>query len=57
MFDIRTRPAILLDGDQRLPRDLPDHYIRVTAFDSTHGTESVAMSFIVNRPKNEPASA
>jgi ribulose-bisphosphate carboxylase small chain len=29
-------------------------YIRVTAFDSTHGTESVVMSFIVNRPANEP---
>ncbi|MGZ8255774.1 MAG: ribulose bisphosphate carboxylase small subunit, partial [Burkholderiaceae bacterium] len=32
----------------------PDHYIRLTAFDSAHGTESVVMSFIVNRPKNEP---
>jgi len=28
--------------------------IRVTAFDSTHGVESVVMSFIVNRPRNEP---
>jgi ribulose-bisphosphate carboxylase small chain len=26
----------------------------VTAFDSTHQTESVVLSFIVNRPKQEP---
>jgi ribulose-bisphosphate carboxylase small chain len=28
--------------------------VRVTAFDSTQGVESVRMSYIVNRPKNEP---
>ena len=32
----------------------PQHYIRLMAFDSTHGTESVVLSFIVNRPKDEP---
>jgi ribulose-bisphosphate carboxylase small chain len=32
----------------------PDRYIRLTAFDSTHGTESVVLSFIVQRPKDEP---
>ncbi len=31
----------------------PNHYIRLMAFDSTRGVETVAMSFIVNRPKNE----
>ncbi|HWJ04862.1 MAG TPA: hypothetical protein VNS57_03605, partial [Steroidobacteraceae bacterium] len=30
------------------------HYIRLVAFDSTRGVESIAMSFIVNRPANEP---
>ena len=35
-------------------KTFPQQYIRVTAFDSTHGTESVVMSFIVNRPSNEP---
>jgi len=29
-------------------------YIRVNAFDASYGTESCAMSFIVNRPVNEP---
>ncbi|MEK9895055.1 MAG: ribulose bisphosphate carboxylase small subunit, partial [Burkholderiaceae bacterium] len=32
----------------------PNHYIRLMAFDSTRGVESIAMSFIVNRPANEP---
>ena len=38
----------------------PNHYIRLMAFDSTHGTESVVLSFIVNRPKDRaglPAGA
>ena len=30
-----------------------DRYIRLSAFDSSHGWESVRLSFIVNRPKNE----
>ena len=30
-----------------------DRYIRLSAFDSSHGWESVRISFIVNRPKNE----
>jgi ribulose-bisphosphate carboxylase small chain len=30
-----------------------DKYIRINAFDSTHGWEAVRMSFIVNRPAVE----
>ena len=30
-----------------------DSYIRINAFDSTHGWETVRMSFIVNRPRIE----
>jgi ribulose-bisphosphate carboxylase small chain len=29
-------------------------YIRINAFDASYGTESCALSFIVNRPQNEP---
>jgi len=32
----------------------PNHYIRMLAFDSTRGVETVVMSFIVNRPAIEP---
>ncbi|HZH06775.1 MAG TPA: ribulose bisphosphate carboxylase small subunit, partial [Lautropia sp.] len=35
-------------------RTFPNHYIRMMAFDSTRGVESIVMSFIVNRPSDEP---
>jgi len=53
MFDIRDAAAIMLEVNS-CRKTFPDHYVRITAFDSTHGTESVVMSFIVNRPKDEP---
>jgi ribulose-bisphosphate carboxylase small chain len=31
-----------------------DEYIRINAFDSTFGVESIVLSFIVNRPAEEP---
>lgn len=53
MFDLRDAAGVLQEiNDCR--KTFPDQYIRVTAFDSTHGTESVVLSFIVNRPKDEP---
>jgi len=53
MFDVRDSAGIMLEVNG-CRKTFPQHYIRVTAFDSTQGTESVVMSFIVNRPKNEP---
>ena len=53
MFDLRDAAGVMLEI-QACRDTFPDQYIRVTAFDSTHGTESVVMSFIVNRPGNEP---
>ena len=53
MFDISDASAILMELNA-CRKTFAQHYIRVTAFDSTHGTESVVMSFIVNRPKDEP---
>jgi ribulose-bisphosphate carboxylase small chain len=32
----------------------PEHYIRLNAFDSERGFETVRLSFIVQRPTNEP---
>ena len=32
----------------------PNHYVKVNAFDATRGVESVRLSFIVNRPAEEP---
>lgn len=53
MFDVSDAAGVMLEL-QQCRRTFPDHYIRVTAFDSSHGTESVVLSFIVNRPKVEP---
>jgi ribulose-bisphosphate carboxylase small chain len=53
MFDVADAAGVMLEL-QQCRRTFPDHYIRVTAFDSSHGTESVVLSFIVNRPKVEP---
>jgi ribulose-bisphosphate carboxylase small chain len=53
MFDLQDAAGIL--GEINACRKtFPREYIRVTAFDSTHGTESVVLSFIVNRPPEEP---
>jgi ribulose-bisphosphate carboxylase small chain len=53
MFDLKDPAGILMEiNDCR--KTFPNHYIRVTAFDSTRGWETPRMSFIVNRPKDEP---
>lgn len=53
MFDLADAAGALAQVRQ-CRASFPRHYIRVTAFDSTHGTESVVLSFIVNRPPEEP---
>ena len=53
MFDLKDPAGILMEINA-CRKAFPSHYIRVTAFDSTQGVESVRMSFIVNRPANEP---
>ena len=53
MFDLKDPAGILLEINA-CRKTFPSHYIRVTAFDSTQGVESVRMSYIVNRPANEP---
>jgi len=53
MFDLKDAAGVM--SELRTCRTtFPEHYIRLMAFDSTRGIESVAMSFIVNRPKHEP---
>ena len=53
MFDLRDPAGILLEINAC--RDaFPEHYVRVSAFDATRGVESLRLSFIVNRPSEEP---
>jgi len=53
MFDLKDPAGILMEINN-CRKTFPNHYIRVTAFNSTRGTESPAMSYLVNRPKKEP---
>ncbi len=53
MFDLKDPAGILMEINA-CRKTFPDHYVRVTAFDSTRGWETPRMSFIVNRPAEEP---
>lgn len=53
MFDLKD-PAGILQEINACRSTFPNHYIRVMAFDSTRGVESPRMSYIVNRPAQEP---
>jgi ribulose-bisphosphate carboxylase small chain len=53
MFDMKDAAGVMMEL-KSCRKTFPHHYIRLTAFDSTHGTESVVLSFIVNRPAHEP---
>jgi ribulose-bisphosphate carboxylase small chain len=56
MFDLRDAAGVLADVKE-CRAAFPHHYIRLMAFDATRGVESIAMSFIVNRPAAEPGFA
>ena len=53
MFDLKDPAGILLEINN-CRKTFHNHYIRVTAFNSTRGVESPTMSYIVNRPDKEP---
>jgi ribulose-bisphosphate carboxylase small chain len=53
MFDLKDPAGILMEINN-CRNTFPNHYIRVMAFSSVRGVESPTMSYIVNRPKNEP---
>ena len=53
MFDLRDAKGVMMELSA-CRNAHPDHYIRLNAFDSTRGQETVRLSFIVNSPKVEP---
>jgi ribulose-bisphosphate carboxylase small chain len=53
MFDIVDPIAIMAEIDA-CRRAFPNHYIRVNANNPARGRETVALSFLVHRPKFEP---
>ena len=53
MFDLADAAGVMQEIDA-CRKTFPARYVRVNAFDSTRGWETVRLSFIVNRPAEEP---
>jgi ribulose-bisphosphate carboxylase small chain len=56
MFDLED-PAGIMEEVRNCRAAFPDGYIKVNAFDATPGFETLRLSFIVNRPREEPGFA
>lgn len=56
MFDVKDAAGVMLELNA-CRKAHGDIYIRLSAFDASHGWESIRLSFIVNRPKQEPGFA
>lgn len=53
MFDLKDPAAIMLEVNA-CRKAFPNLYIRVNGYDRTYGRQTTALSFIVNRPADEP---
>ncbi len=53
MFDLKDAAGVMMEL-QNCRKAFPQHFVRLMAFDSTRGVESIVMSLIVNRPEVEP---
>mmetsp|Transcript_3620 Transcript_3620/g.9400 ORF Transcript_3620/g.9400 Transcript_3620/m.9400 type:complete len:140 (+) Transcript_3620:60-479(+) len=53
LFDMKDSAAIVFEINA-CKKAKPTYYVKVTAFDNSRGVESSSLSFIVNRPANEP---
>jgi ribulose-bisphosphate carboxylase small chain len=55
LFDLEVGEAELVLREVRACREAhPDHYIKLIAYDASRGRQTTALSFIVNRPADEP---
>ncbi|HWE60339.1 MAG TPA: ribulose bisphosphate carboxylase small subunit [Chloroflexota bacterium] len=53
MFDVQDPAAVMYEINQ-CRGAFPHHYIRVSAYDRSKGHQTIALSFIVNRPRHDP---
>lgn len=53
MFDLKDAAGVMTELEA-CRRAFPDHYLKLNAFDATHGWEALRLSFIANRPQHEP---
>jgi ribulose-bisphosphate carboxylase small chain len=56
MFDLKDAAGVMAEI-HNCRKAVAQHYIKVNAFDATHGVESLRLSFIVHRPEKEPGFA
>ncbi len=56
MFDLNDSAGVMTEVDA-CRKTYPNHYVKLNAFDATRGWESLRLSFLVNRPKEEPGFA
>ena len=53
MFDLHD-PAGVMQELRKCREAFPDQYIKISAYDARLGRQTTALSFIVNRPREEP---
>ncbi len=53
MFDLKDAAGVVKEINEARKQH-PEHYIRVNAYDATLSRQTVAMSYIVQRPSEEP---
>ena len=53
LFDVKDPASVMFELNEAR-KSCAAGYIRINAFNAAYGTESCVMSFIVNRPVNEP---
>lgn len=53
MFDLKDAAGAMMEV-KACRSAFPAHYVKVNAFDNTQGWESTRLSFLVQRPANEP---
>jgi ribulose-bisphosphate carboxylase small chain len=53
MFDLHDAAGVMQEV-KACREAQPQHYIKINAFDSVRGFETMRLSFIVNRPDGEP---
>ena len=53
MFDLKDAAGVMMEV-KACRKAFPSHYVKVNAFDNTQGWESTRLSFLVQRPANEP---
>jgi ribulose-bisphosphate carboxylase small chain len=55
LFDLGPGDAAVALAEVQACREaFPDHYVKVSAYDPSYTRQSTALSFIVNRPADEP---